>query len=275
MKEDISYYESLTKNDLVRLEGTVDNFKNNTNIIIDSIEKLEKKDIPSEVFKDKFIIVSKEVNVELLKKQLNSAINSINDEDLKLLTKEILLGEEYGEEFMTKPGAKSVHHDYYNGLLEHTLNVTKICMNIYNNYDKENIDKDILLTGCLLHDIGKIKEYDFDEETNEIYKTKDGELIGHIPIGYGIVNKYVDKLNIKYNNKIRKVYHILLSHHGKLEYGSPVEPKISESHLVHLSDMIDSKMEIIDKNVNEIKNNPLKNGQYNKYLYNYFFWDNE
>ncbi len=138
--------------------------------------------------------------------------------------------------FASAPGAKSVHHAYLNGLLEHTLFVCKNCVAICTNYPQ--IDKQVLLVAALFHDVGKIQELSGALATEY---TNKGKLIGHINIGMELFEKYLEKAKIE-DHLALHFKHLILSHHGELEFGSPKTPATAEAFILHYADNIDAKI---------------------------------
>lgn len=141
------------------------------------------------------------------------------------------------------PGAKSVHNAYVGGCLEHLVDVATVAKCLAANYSYVNMD--LVVAGALLHDIGKVFEYGIDGIN--ISTTLDGELLYHIPMGMTILDRYKGSIS---NKMLKLIQHIVLSHHGEKEYGSPVVPKFMEAMIVHFADNIDAKMGIM-KEVNK------------------------
>jgi 3'-5' exoribonuclease len=139
------------------------------------------------------------------------------------------------------PSAISHHHNYIGGNLEHTVGVIRLCKNISEMYP--NINKDLLLSGALLHDIGKLKEYTYEAA---IDISDEGNFIGHIVIGEQWIREKIKEL--KANGKDfpvvleNQLVHLILSHHGKYEWGSPKMPKIVEACILHQADLMDSQV---------------------------------
>ncbi|MCL5073980.1 MAG: HD domain-containing protein, partial [Actinobacteria bacterium] len=131
--------------------------------------------------------------------------------------------------------AVQYHHAYIGGLLDHTLTVTKICEWIAGIYD--NLNRDLVVTGAILHDVGKIKEYELDS-TIKISDT--GRLLGHITIGYGMVQEKIAQMKNFPDDLKDRLLHIILSHHGYKEFGSPKRPKILEAFVVFHVDNMDA-----------------------------------
>ena len=179
------------------------------------------------------------VKQEELVKKLNGYISSLKNEDCKKIVNHII--NKYYSKFITYPAATKNHHEFASGLLYHTLSMADISMLIASYYD--NIDTDILLSGCLLHDVGKVIEL------SGIIGTKytiEGNLLGHLTIGMAIIRETANKLGIKSEIPLL-LEHMVLSHHGKLEYGSPVLPQTKEALILSIVDDLDAKMMSLEK----------------------------
>lgn len=135
------------------------------------------------------------------------------------------------------PAAKGFHHVYVGGLLEHTLSVVRILDWLSGHY--EGLNKDLLMTGGILHDIGKIYEYSYD---GLIDYTDEGRLVGHIVMGVEMLDRRIGALPDFPSQTAMELRHILLSHHGVLEFGSPKRPKTLEALVVHFADDLDAKV---------------------------------
>ena len=188
--------------------------------------------------------------IEDMFKALNSYINSIENPYLKKLV-DMFFKED--SEFIAKlkksSAAKTVHHGFIGGLLEHTLGVVRLC----SFYSKAYImlNRDLIITAALFHDIGKIKE--LSEFPQNDY-TDDGQLIGHIIIGYQMVHEAISKIEGFPHVLASELEHCILSHHGELEYGSPKKPALAEALALSLADLTDARMEtmreLLDKSAN-------------------------
>lgn len=180
-----------------------------------------------------------EKNIDEMFVELTNIINSIQDEHLKTILNLFLRDENFVKEFKKSPGAMYKHHAWIGGLLEHTLNVTKICDNIQKIHPELN--RDLLLTGAVLHDIGKMKEL---KVTTNIKFSNDGKLKGHLMIGLELLLEKFNGNEIPEEYKL-KLIHMLLSNHGKLEFGSPVTPSFPEALVIYYSDELDAKTKMI------------------------------
>ena len=140
--------------------------------------------------------------------------------------------------FSFHSAAKSVHHGFVGGLLEHTLSVVKMCDYFSKQYPALN--RDLLLTAAMFHDIGKIKELSAFPENDY---TDDGQLLGHIIIGSQMVKERIDMMPGFPKKLESELIHCILAHHGELEYGSPKKPALIEAMALNLADNADAKME--------------------------------
>lgn len=179
------------------------------------------------------------VKQEELVKKLNGYISSLKNEDCKKIVNHII--NKYYSKFITYPAATKNHHEFASGLLYHTLSMADISMLIASYYD--NIDTDILLSGCLLHDVGKVIELSGPIATKY---TLEGKLLGHISIMVSEIRKICEELNITSEVGLL-LEHMVLSHHGEKEFGSPVPPLTKEAVILHFVDDLDSKMNILSK----------------------------
>ena len=154
--------------------------------------------------------------------------------------------------------AKVNHHDFASGLAVHSYNVAVNALNIYDIYSEYvDMSKELIITGALLHDIGKLQEYSSIGDFTEL-----GQLQGHIVLGVEAIQNACKECNIDINNQdITKLIHVILSHHGKLEFGSPIKPLIPEAYVVNYADDLDSKMSAIAETYNN-----LNDGEYSQDL---------
>ena len=170
---------------------------------------------------------------------LISTISEIENKELKLVLTTIFDNEEFFEKFITAPAAKRHHHNYKGGLLVHTNEVVEICKTIATIY--EDIDGDLLITGAILHDIGKIDTYDYRTEKIDI--TKEGRMLEHLFIGGCMIKECMNSLKISEKTKI-DLLHLILSHHGDVElgWGSSVNPRTPEAIALHQADDMSAKI---------------------------------
>ncbi|EFI33777.1 metal dependent phosphohydrolase [Desulfonatronospira thiodismutans ASO3-1] len=160
----------------------------------------------------------------------------------KKLVKKILTREEIKEPLLKAPAAKSIHHAYMGGLLEHTLSVCRICNQICDLYP--DLDRDILLCAAALHDLGKTMEILPGASRDYSHQ---GKLLGHIFLGLDMINPFLDKAKELDEDLIMHFKHIIISHHGELEFGSPKRPKTREAFVLHFADNLDAKIKTLDQ----------------------------
>ncbi len=197
-----------------------------------------------------YLPVSEKDNDEMFK-ELLALIDSVKNVHLnKLLNLFFREDQEFIKAFRNSSAAKSVHHAFIGGLLEHTLSVTKLCNYFAGSYPALN--RDLLITAAVCHDIGKIKEISLFP-TNDY--TDEGQFLGHIVMGSEMVSEKIRLIEGFPVLLKQELQHCILSHHGKFEYGSPKMPAIIEAMALHLADNTDAKMETfteILKNTNEV-----------------------
>ena len=179
------------------------------------------------------------IPLEELKARLDKYLNSFKDKDVEKVTKAVI--EHFYDRYVTFPGAVKVHHEFGSGIIHHSIFMADVADAIAKIYTQ--VDRDILVAGALLHDIGKTIEY---ENPIAPVQTAEGKLCGHIAIGYAEFRKVVDELDIKSEVPLL-LEHMILSHHGSLEFGSPVMPATREALLLSEIDMLDSRQMILDK----------------------------
>ena len=218
---------------IVSINGEVLAYKGVLQVKIYSARNIDKKYVDL----SKFLIQS-EYSLVNLKERYNSLLNEINDEEIKNLVVEVF--NKYDEELFSFPAAKRNHHNYLRGLITHSISMAEVALFLGKKY--KNIDISILVAGALLHDVGKIIELSGPAVTTY---TTEGQLLGHISIGFSLIKEECERLNIN-NEKAVHLQHILLSHHGKMEYGSPVLPSTKEAILLSMIDDMDAKLELAD-----------------------------
>lgn len=176
--------------------------------------------------------------------------------NMKLYTLVQFLFEKHIEKFMIYPAASKNHHEYVSGLAFHTLSMLKVAEGFLKVYPQLNAD--LVYAGILLHDLGKTVE--LSGPAVPTY-TLEGKLLGHISIGQAMVKEAADELNIQ-GEEVVLLQHMILSHHGKNEFGSPVLPQIREAEIIYFIDNIDARMNMFDKALNQVEY-----GDYSKRIY--------
>ena len=178
-------------------------------------------------------------DIEVMYKELLGFVAKVKDPYLSKLLKSLFVEDvEFAKAFKFSSAAKTVHHGFVGGLLEHTLSVTKLCEYYVNYYPM--INADLLYTAAMCHDIGKVKEISAFPVNDY---TDDGQLLGHIVMGAQMVGERAAKIDGFPHNLLAELQHCILAHHGKLEYGSPKVPALIEAVALNYADDTDAKME--------------------------------
>jgi len=220
------------RGDIVHLESRAVNYKNNVQLSIVEVKKAEEEEID---ISDYMPAAAKDGEVML--GELLTFFEGIKDLHLKALLDSFFQDEAIVTDFKKAPAAKGFHHVYIGGLLEHTLSVTRLLDLVCNHY--RGINRDLVITGGILHDIGKIHEFSYGRI---IDYTDEGRLIGHIVMGAEMVDNKIASLKGFPADLAMELRHLLLSHHGELEFGSPKRPKTVEALIVHYIDDLDAKV---------------------------------
>ena len=229
-------HDSVQVGDIVKVKGTVGTYNNALQLSVERIRKAE----PSDNISKKAFVPRGNVDVESLAQSLIETFDSVKNPHLHRLLEIIFKESGWIDRFREAPGGKLWHHAYLGGLLEHTMAVVRICETMARLYPM--IDRDLLISGALLHDIGKLEEYGFDQ--GFIDYTDEGRLWGHISIGAQRVRAFIEDLQEKepFPSELKKqLLHLVLSHQGELVHGSPVLPQTLEAMILYYADEMDSK----------------------------------
>lgn len=226
-----SLFSELDVGDVAKVKGTVATYKGRTTINIDKIRKAAAEEYE---ITQLMAVVPKDR--DLLWKQLRELISTVTQPSLKALLDEIFTTEDIKQRFYDVPAGKLWHHNYLGGLLEHTLSVTTIALQIASNYP--GVNRDLLVAAGLLHDIGKIDTYQYQ---TFIDYTDKGRLVGHIVLGSQLVTGFIRQMDAFPEILETELIHLILSHQGKLEQASPVVPMTLEGLILYYADEVDSK----------------------------------
>ncbi len=184
-----------------------------------------------------YMPVSKK-NIDEMYNELLALADSVRNPHLKTLLDGFFREESFAKTFRKASAAKTIHHGFIGGLLEHSLSVAKLCSGMCENYPILN--RDLLITAALLHDVGKIKEIAPFPENDY---TDEGQLLGHIYLGAQMVGERAARIEGFPSDLSRELQHCILAHHGELEYGSPKKPALIEALALSMADNLDAKIE--------------------------------
>ena len=233
MTNDIKAFE---ENEFIKIDATVVTYQNDIQLNVKRIRRsLEGEYDPADY------IPCTEKNMEQMYRKLMGYIKTIESPYIKKLLEEIFYHHPIISKcFKTHSAAKSVHHSYMGGLLEHTLSVTEICDFAAPRY--KFVDRDILIASAMLHDVGKVMELSQFPEDDY---TDEGQLLGHIVIGAQMVHDLAKEIPDFPETLKNQLVHCILAHHGELEYGSPKKPALAEAVALNLADNTDARMETL------------------------------
>jgi len=236
------YDESIIKTgEIVDVSFEVISYKGALQLKVLKVDEILNRDL---IDMSRFIKQPPVKKEELIEK-LNYYISLIKNEDCLAILKYIQ--EKVGDKLYVYPAAQSIHHEYSSGLLYHTVSMCSMAEYICSYY--KDVDKDLLLTGTILHDFGKTEE--FEGDLVYTYSTE-GKLVGHISIIDSLIREAKDALNIT-SEVPMLLEHMVLSHHGQLEFGSPVLPSTKEALILSLIDNMDSKIALVSKVLENVK----------------------
>jgi 3'-5' exoribonuclease len=223
-----------------RITGTVFKYRGSPQLKIEAVAPMEKGSYDINDF-----FLSCPINDEELYKEVKETIALIQDEDLRKLTETVI--KENEEKYMTYPAAVSVHHAYRAGIVYHSLSIAQDAILICQRYP--SLNEDYLLAGALLHDLGKTREM---QGVLAATYTLEGNLLGHISMGAEIVMEAGERIGTPHD-KLTILTHMILAHHGQPDFGSPVLPQTREAYVLHVLDDLDSKMNILDNALKDVK----------------------
>lgn len=249
--------------DVLKVKGQVQLFQNRKQLIVHKLERVESSTVNFEDF-----IPKASRNTEDMLAELTQMVRTMKNDNLRQLILDTLEDPEIRPKVLRAPAAKSIHHAWVGGLLEHILSICKIMDFMGTHYPFLN--RDLLLFGAIFHDIGKIWELSYD---NGISYTDKGRLIGHMQIACELIDKKSSRI-LGFDDELRDICkHIILSHHGRLEYGSPKRPKFLEAMVVAMIDDFDSKVATVKTLIDGEKGSGEKWSRYNELFDRYFLLD--
>src|SRR3954464_2114724 len=225
--------DGFDQDDFVKVKGLLNKYNNRFQLTIHKLRKCEEHEVD---FSD--YLPKTEKDVDQLWQTVREFVDSFQNEHLKALLRAFMMDPEIEMRYKNAPAAKTLHHAFVGGLLDHVVSLFRSCELVARNYAQ--IDRDLLLSGAFLHDIGKLHELSY---ARSISYTTSGQLLGHMIIELEMLQKKIalvpgfpDELKIL-------LEHMIISHHGQYEFGSPKLPMFPEALMLHYMDDLDSKME--------------------------------
>ena len=249
------------KNDFIRVQGKASVYLGKMQLIVQDLDAVAE----SEVDLADFMPVSSRTPAELVA-DLREKVASLSDPWLRKLMDSFLADEAFLRRYSTAPAAKSMHHVYLGGLLEHSLAVACLAEDISRRYP--GINRDLLVSGALLHDVGKVAELCYERTFDY---TDEGKLLGHIVMGVEMIEERIRQIPDFPRRTTTLLKHLLLSHHGQYEYGSPKRPKTLEAVILNFIDDLDSKINGVRTHMEREADNAGNWTSYHRLYDRYFF----
>lgn len=223
--------------DFVKIRGAISSYQGTREINIKYIERVDDTSVNIQDF-----LASSEYDVNKMAEELGTIISNISNTFLKRLLLMFYEDETFMGLFKLAPAAKDIHHAFLSGLIEHSLEIVRLCIDIKRHY--KEVDVDLLITGAILHDIGKIKELKY---ARALDYTDEGRLIGHITMGVEMVDERIRLIEDFPPMLAVHLRHMILSHQGTYEWGSPKMPQTLEAIILHYLDDLSAKINIFRK----------------------------
>ncbi len=222
----------------IHLQGQVQSYRDKLQLRIEDIKPVDKTAISLQDF-----VPSSQFDISEMATKADEIISSVENKWVRKLLKRFFQKDDMWEKFQHAPAAKGIHHAYTGGLLEHCLSMATLADILATHY--KGVDKSILMAGVFFHDIGKL--YELKDEGGLIDYTVSGRLKGHLVIGSEMVAVEAAKIKDFPGDLLVQIQHLILSHHGRLEFGSPTVPMTPEAFILSFIDDLDSKMNLIDQ----------------------------
>ena len=259
----VSELESLfKKGDIIHIQSRAASFKNVLQLSITNLKKVDSNEIDLTNFSP-----ASKSDIQQMFNDMMLFIDSVQNTFLKSLLLSFFNDLEITDKFKQAPAAKGFHHVCLGGLLEHTLSVVRLLDHTAAHYHNI-IDRDLLIAGGILHDIGKIHELTYD---TIIEYSDEGRLIGHIVMGLEMLDQRIASVAGFPKDMAMKLRHIIISHHGEMEFGSPKRPKTLEALVIHHIDDLDAKINAFQSHIETFNNEDNDWTPFHKLLERYIY----
>ncbi|TGU70551.1 HD domain-containing protein [Geomonas terrae] len=249
------------RNDFLAVKGKASVYLGKMQLIVSELKRVPEESVVLADF-----LPETDNDIKGMEAELHALIAGMADQDLARLLRSFFEDPELMAQYRTAPAAKGMHHVYLGGLMEHSLAVARLADAMVPLY--QGLNRDLLVAGALLHDIGKVREmtylrcFDYSDE---------GKLLGHITIGVEMLHERIAKLPDFPAELAMLLKHMILSHHGQYEYGSPKRPKTLEATILNYLDDLDSKINGIRTHIRKEPDNPSRWTAYHRLYDRYFF----
>ncbi len=252
--------------DIILVKGQVQIYLGRKQIIVHKVEKASE----DQYKKEDFTTEDRKIDHHALYSELIQIVNQVESAPIRQLLLDSLQDEEIKPLVLKAPAAKTIHHAHRGGLLEHVISICRLMKSISSHY--AFLNQDLLIFGAIFHDLGKVWELDIQKD--QIQYSHKGRLLGHMQLACELIDKKAGRI-LGFPEDLREIMkHIVLSHHGKLEYGSPVRPYFMEAFMVAMIDDLDSKVDTIQGFIESERQTGESWSRYNEHFERYFFLDN-
>lgn len=239
-------FQTIKVGDAVEVKGRVQEYQGKRQVLIDNIRKADNRDIAWHTF-----LPASNVQPEKLWKELESIVAAMADPHLKALLTSFLADADLAGRLKSWPAGKTLHHAYLGGLLEHVMSIIKNAHSLHAHWP--DLNRDLLTAGAVLHDIGKLRELSCE---STVQYTDQGQLIGHTQIGIQMLREKIAAMPDFPEELAMELEHIIVSHHGKAEYGAAKPPLTGEAMAIHFLDNMDARLSAYFAIINQEEESP-------------------
>ncbi|MEN6332211.1 MAG: HD domain-containing protein [Smithella sp.] len=257
----IEFNQQFKKGDIIAIEGRANTYKSSLQISVISIKKCTWEEVEPMDY-----LPGTKGDIDAMFDEIMAHVETVQNDALRNLLYAFFKDEKTAKLFKRAPAAKGFHHIYLGGLLEHSLSVVRLLAKIAEHY--QHLDRDLLIAGGLLHDIGKIYEFSYDQL---VEYSDEGRLIGHIVMGVEMIDNKIATIPEFPAQLSLELRHIILSHHGEFDYGSPKRPKTMEALAVHYMDDLDAKLNAFQSFTDNPNNADSDWTTYNRFFERYLY----
>lgn len=257
------YAQQFRSGDFVEVKGHVQLYQNRKQVVVHELRVASDDHVQLKDY-----VATGQVDPELLFTELLTLVRTMKDAHIQKLCEDVLNDPQFKVKFLNSPAAKTIHHAYRGGLIEHIVSICHLLEAVAKQYPELN--RDLLIFGGIFHDIGKVWEL---EVANQISYSDSGRLVGHMGIACELIDQKAQRI-MGFPSELRDILkHIVLSHHGKLEYGSPKLPMLPEAVVVAMIDELDSRMNTILTFMHEEVKSGERWTRFHPQLERYFYLD--
>ena len=230
--------------EFVRVEGRGSLYNGQVQLVLSTIRRVNPDQDRLQGFREDDCILSSPRPIDEMWEELQSRLRSVKNDHLRILLNRVAT--DHADQLRLWPAAQTIHHAYRGGFLEHITKMAEVGALLAKSYDA---DQDLVLTGVVLHDIGKLQELAYEGGAGSY--TRDGNMVGHIALGLMLVRETINGISGFPVELRAQVEHLIASHHGTREYGSPVEPKSIEAFILASVDELDAKINQVRRAIND------------------------